>query len=139
MPIIKYNKDILPKVDKYIEKAKEDLTKLPKVESLAIELGVVTKTIYNWAKDRRKKEFKQKIEMILALQLERLIDVGIFSKCNPAIVKMMLVKNHGFKSEVIDTNLSGVIESKFNDNQISRIAERLTRGKRSIGDASSTK
>ena len=134
----KYSQKVLELTDKYIEDAQKDLTKLPKIESLAIVLKVERKTLYNWANNKKGKEFKQRLEQINALQLERLIDVGIFQKCNPAIVKMMLINNHHMKSDNIDNNLVGKLESKFNDKQIEKIAKRINRRCGNNGDTSIT-
>lgn len=120
-------KEILKNTDKYIVKAKEEKTKLPKHESLALELGVCRKTLYNLAKKYPK--FKDKLEEISLIQLTRLIDDGLYGgrNVNPAIVKLILVSNHNFKSENINNNLTGKVESKFNDRQINKIADRISR------------
>jgi hypothetical protein len=120
-------KEILKNTDKYIVKAKEEKTKLPKHESLALELGVCRKTLYNLAKKYPK--FKDKLEEISLIQLIRLIDDGLYGgrNVNPAIVKLILVSNHNFKSENINNNLTGKVESKFNDRQINKIADRISR------------
>jgi len=120
-------KEILKNTDKYIAKAKDEKTKLPKHESLALELGVCRKTLYNLAKKYPK--FKDKLEEISLIQLTRLIDDGIYGgkTINPAIIKLILVSNHNFKSENINNNLTGKVESKFNDRQITKIADRINR------------
>lgn len=120
-------KEILKNTDIYISKAKEEKTKLPKHESLALELGVCRKTLYNLAKKYPK--FKDKLEEISLIQLTRLIDDGLYGgrNVNPAIVKLILVSNHNFKSENINNNLTGKVESKFNDRQINKIADRISR------------
>ena len=120
-------KEILKNTDKYIAKAKDEKTKLPKHESLALELGVCRKTLYNLAKKYPK--FKDKLEEISLIQLIRLIDDGLYGgrNVNPAIVKLILVSNHNFKSENINNNLTGKVESKFNERQINKIADRISR------------
>lgn len=134
-----YNKDVIGKVNKYLEEeAGKGKGHLPKIESFAIYLGVERKTLYNWAEVHP--EFKTALNKIMAYQLVRLIDDGIYmgKAVNAAIIKMMLVNNHNMKDE-ISNKLSGEVINKFNDEQISRIAERITSRKGNAGPTSSTK
>lgn len=136
----KYDSDVLIKTDEYIEKALKDFTKLPSIESLAIHLGVVKSTIYQWAKKRVNKEFKERLEDIALYQYERLMNDGIYGgkRINTAIVKMFLINNYNMKSDKIDNNLSGEFESKFSDEQINKIASRILRRRGITGDPAST-
>jgi hypothetical protein len=142
-----YNDEVLDKVDEYLQKiATKENGMLPTVEGFALYIRVERKTLYNWAnakievsKDKLEDahpEFKKAMDRIMAVQLVRLINDGIYmgKAVNPVIIKMMLVNNHGMKDE-ISNKLSGEITNKFNDKQIARIAERITSRR---GDAGTT-
>lgn len=139
-----YSPSVMTKVEEYLMMATKENMHLPKIESLALFLDVERKTLYNWAnaKDNKGKllhpEFKKALEKIMGYQFERLVDDGIYGgkEVNVAIVKMMLINNHGLKDES-NLNFKGEITEKFNDRQRSRIAERIIRGG-SSGDSTST-
>lgn len=137
----KYSEEVLKKTDEYIAQAIAATDKLPKIESLALYLNVERKTLYNWAKKPRNKEFKRRLKKIMDLQYERLVDDGIYGgkNINPPIIKIMLVNNHNMKSDRIDNNFSGELENKFTDEQINKIASRIARRQGITGSTPSKK
>lgn len=106
--------------------------KLPSIRGFAKYIGVSRKTIYNWRDEYP--DFAEALEQINEEQYERLINAGLEGSYNPTITKVLLSANHGIRDGV-DTNVSGEIQNTFNDEQINRIAERLSRRN---GDASGT-
>ena len=137
-PPTKYTDDMIVAVDKYLDEVAADGKKhLPKIESFALYVGVVKKTLYNWAKKHPK--FQKSLDLINACQLEMLVDMGIFGGklVNTPIITIMLVNNHGMKSAKVDNNINGEIKNEFTDEQITKIAERVTRGRAKNGDTPS--
>jgi hypothetical protein len=134
-----YSEVVLNKTVEYLKNiATRENMHLPKVESLALYLDVERKTLYNWAE--KHPEFKVFLDKIMDFQFERLVDDGIYGgkEVNAAIIKMMLVNNHHMKDEKVN-KLSGEITNKFNDRQITRIAERITSRSRESGTIPSKK
>lgn len=132
----KFSNDVFGLVEKYVnEIAASGKNHLPKVESLALYIGVDKKTLYNWAKDHP--DFKVCLKWIKELQYERLIDDGIYGgkSINGALVKLLLVSNHKLRDE-IGVGLSGEVTTKFSDEQIKRIADRISRRSGNDGDKS---
>lgn len=122
----KFGEDVYALVEKYVnEIAFPKSGHLPKVESLALFIGVDKKTLYNWGKEHT--QFKLCLKWIKELQYERLIDDGIYGgkSINGALVKLVLVSNHKLKDE-IGVGLSGEVTTKFSDEQIKRIADRIS-------------
>lgn len=121
----KYSSSLLNEVDKYLESATKENQHLPKIESLAVHLGVVRKTLYNWAK--KHKEFDRILEYIKLLQEERLIDDGIYGgkEINASIVKLILSNNHGYRDKSdITTDNKPINSNPYTNEQIDRIAKR---------------
>ncbi len=108
--------------------------RLPTIDGFAYYLGVVRKTLYNWAD--RYDGAKKGLEIITQIQLQRLIDEGLGGNYNPAIVKLLLSHNHGIKEESVN-EFKGEIKSTFDDQQLKRIAERIATRGRGNGDPSS--
>lgn len=101
--------------------------KLPTVEGLASHLGVVKKTIYNWASFSP--EVKRGLERLKYEQFQRLVDNGLSGHYNSTITKLILSSNHGMREET-KTTVDGSITGKFDEKQISRIAERILASRR---------
>lgn len=74
---------------------------LPTLEGLALHLMVHRDTIHDWSK--KNKDFSDALEMLLALQKQRLIQRGISNDYNPTIAKLILSANHGMKERVDQT------------------------------------
>ena len=132
----KFNEGVFKQVEDYVNTiAYSGSNHLPKVESLALYIGVERKTLYNWAKANPK--FKRCLKWIKELQYERLIDDGVYggTKVNGALVKLILVSNHKLRDE-IGVGLSGEVTTKFSDEQIKRIADRVLHRGRNDGDQS---
>lgn len=106
--------------------------KLPSIRGFAKFIGVSRKTIYNWRDENP--DFEEALEEINQEQLERLINAGLEGSYNPTITKVLLSANHGIRDGV-DTNLSGEVKTGFTDEQISRIAERVTARRTNASDS----
>lgn len=104
--------------------------KLPTLEGFAEFAEISRKSLYNWRKSH--KEFGRKLESILNVQLERLVNEGLAGNYNSTIAKLMLSSNHGMK-ERVDNTTDDEPTNTFNDDQIDRIAERVTRRRKSAG------
>jgi hypothetical protein len=99
----KYDPEMVKKVEDYLIVAESEQTKLPKIESLALILGVNKDTLYEWAK--LYPEFSDALGRVMLLQGERLIDDGIYGgkEVNATIVKLLLQNNHGMKERTDQT------------------------------------
>lgn len=110
--------------------------KLPTIEGFAQYINISRKTLYNWEKDHP--EFAAALEKIRAEQFQRLIDSGLDGTYNPTIAKLILSSNHGMV-ERIDETSKGETVNNFSDEQINRIAKRITARRRVDGDTASEK
>lgn len=118
----KYNSDILKKAQEYLalcvdsvervvsqESEKYTMYKqklvvnLPSIEGLAIHLGIVKDTIYQWEKEHP--EFSDVINTLRAKQAVKLLNSGLSGEYNPYIAKALLSK-HGY-SEKQEVEQSG--------------------------------
>lgn len=101
--------------------------KLPTIEGFAEYMGVMRRTLQLWEKQYPNIVGKG-LDQIRNKQLQRLIDEGLGGNYNSSIVKLLLSHNHGIKEET-STELKGEIINKFDDQQLTRIAQRIsTRG-----------
>lgn len=107
---------------------------LPTIEGFARYLGIERKTLYNW--EALYPEVKAAMEEIKQVQLQRLIDKGLEGSYNPAIVKLILSHNHGIREESVN-EFKGEIKNNFDDQQLTRIAERIAARSRGNGDPAS--
>lgn len=108
--------------------------KLPSIRGFAKFIGVSRKTLYNWRDEYP--EFKEALEDINEEQLERLVNGGLEGSYNSTITKVLLSANHNIRDGV-DTNVSGEIKTGFTDEQINRIAERVTARNANAGNTPS--
>jgi len=65
---------------------------LPTIEQLAIYIGVITKTVYNWSESHP--EFRKQMDRIKEIQKQQLLDRGLNNSYNAAITKLILSHNH---------------------------------------------
>lgn len=137
----KYKKKFAKRVDEYI-KSKADTrdgihlkVQIPSFEDFAVWLGVSRKSLQRWEKNHE--EFAIALDKIRSEQRQRLIENGLSGKYNAAIVKLMLMNNHGMR-ERADVTTDETAINTFNDEQINRIAERIARREKSAGDKPST-
>lgn len=100
-----YKPEYCEMVDDYLAKTGKNQMHLPKIESFAIFLGVVKKTLYNWAD--KYPAFLHALDKIMVRQAEQLIDDGIYGgkEVNAVIVKLLLQNNHGMR-EKSDTDIT---------------------------------
>lgn len=108
--------------------------KLPTIEGFAEYLGVSRKSIYNWEKNYP--DFAVALEKIRTSQFTRLVNNGLSGDYNPIIAKLILTSNYGMKDRVDETSGDEPI-SPFSDEQVDRIAERITSRRGVNGDTSS--
>lgn len=144
----------IDKLDEYLDTRKDTAdpkskngyrVQLPTIEGFAYFLGVTRKTLYNWAdakievaKDKWEiahPEVEEALDTIKQEQLQRLIDEGLGGNYNPAITKLLLSHNHQIKEETI-SEVKSEVTNKFDDKQLSRIAERIASRGGSIGNLS---
>ena len=72
---------------------------VPQVVGLAIAMGVGKTTLYEWAKDDDKQEFRDILTRVQQAQERKLINGGLDGAFNPAVTKMLLVK-HGYSDKI---------------------------------------
>lgn len=107
--------------------------KLPTIVGFALYLGVVEKTLHNWANEYP--EFRVALDKIKSEQRQRLINSGLSGEYNSTIAKLILSSNHGMRERVDATTDDGPINN-FNDEQVNRIADRIARRKSDDGNQS---
>lgn len=150
----KYSPKYIKKIDKYLEKCEDETrifqkmsgktdgfeekynVNLPSVEGFCIYIKVPRRTVYHWKLDN--KEFEEALEKIEVIQKKRLMENGLSGKYSPVIAKFLLSANHGLKEKTDMTSDDKPIGA-FNDEQIDRIAERITARKRTTGGVSGSK
>ena len=108
--------------------------KLPSIEGYAIFLGIGRDSLYDWEKVNP--EFAVALEKIRSLQKEKLIKHGLEGTYNSTIAKLILSTNHGMH-ENNDITSKGDKISTFSDDQVNRIADRITKRRATNGDTGS--
>lgn len=95
----KLTEDVIKKAKEYIASCKDSDKKvnLPTAEGLALYLGVVRKTLYNWAEEND--GFLHILDELNQTQVTKLINNGLSGKYNSNIAKLVLAK-HGYKDQV---------------------------------------
>jgi len=83
---------------------------LPTIEEFALELGVVTKTLYNWGEENP--DFLQALEYIKQSQFVRLTNKALSRDYSEGLAKLILMNNHGManKEEVETTEKTYTIK-----------------------------
>lgn len=119
---MKYSPEMVQKVHDYLQTTGKEQMHLPKIQSLALFLGVNRDTLYTWEKEHE--EFKEALEIVRMKQAEQLIDDGIYGgkEVNAAIVKLMLENNHGMRGEEQGGTIT-LIYNIHNDNRLLQVNE----------------
>ena len=98
-----YNKEVLELARDYVDNCPNTV---PMVVGLCKHINRGKTTVYNWAKDEDKQEFRDILEEIEQNQHIDLIEGGLDNSFNSAITKMMLTK-HGYSDKVEQDITSG--------------------------------
>lgn len=89
-----YTDELLKEAHAYIDEFHPNETELiPMVAGLAVRLKISRKTIYEWAKDPKKKEFCDIVEEVMAKQEQMLFKGGLSGEFNASITKLALTKH----------------------------------------------
>jgi transcriptional accessory protein Tex/SPT6 len=100
-----YSQDIIDKTKEYIETYKTQGDQIPSVEGLSEFIGIARATIYRWATEKGKEEFKDTLDTLQAKQKRVLLNKGLSGDFNSNITKLAL-GNHGM-SEKTQQEVSG--------------------------------
>lgn len=102
-----YSEEIVKKAKDYLANYEALGEAVPTVAGLALQLGVVKSTIYDWAKHKDKQEFSDTLDNIQQEQEKKLTSLGLTGKFNSVITKLML-SNHGYSDrQEIDHTTKG--------------------------------
>lgn len=86
-----------------------DVLRIPTIEGLARVLKIDTDTINDWVKHDDKKEFSVAIKKLKEAQKEKLMQLGLQGKYNPAMSIFLLKANHGMiETEKKQIEVSGM-------------------------------
>lgn len=104
----KYTDLIVAKACKYLEVYESLGHLVPSNQGLAAYLGITTQTVYDWKKQKSKRDFSYTLERLQDLQALTLINKGLGGIFNANLTKLMLV-NHGYhdKQETTLSNPDG--------------------------------
>jgi len=100
----KYGDSVLKKARNYLKTYDKDGDVIPTIEGLAVRLGVVTKTVYNWCEKKENKELLHTVDEISEKQKLILLNSGLKGDFNSNITKLCL-HNHGM-SDKTDTDIT---------------------------------
>lgn len=109
---------------------------LPSIEDFAEFLGVSRKSLYNW--EKQYPDFAEALEKIRTKQHNLVVNGSLSGYYNPVISKLILTTNHGYRDRVDATSKDQPLNS-FSDDQIDKIAGRITARKAVDGDTSGAK
>jgi hypothetical protein len=117
-----YSKDILKRTETYLESCVDDveefhktrgdksdsydrlvIVNLPTIEGLSLFLKVARSSIYLWKEQH--KDFSDTLDVLLALQKQKLINGGLSGEYNATIAKLVLASNHDMRDKV-DTDMT---------------------------------
>jgi len=110
----KYSDEVLEAAKDYLENCPDVL---PSVVGLAVQLGIVRKTLMLWAKDEEKAEFCYTLDQIEDAQHMSCLNKGITGEYNSAITKLIL-HNHGYSDRQDNISSDGSMSPQkkdFND------------------------
>ncbi len=97
-----YCEEVQAKCDKYMTACPDAI---PSIVGLAIYVGVVTKTLYNWSENEQNVELLHTLSAIKDAQHHKALNGSIVGDLNPVISKLVLA-NHGY-SDKQQTELTG--------------------------------
>ncbi len=89
---------------------------LPMIEGFAEYIDVHKDTLYKWEKENP--DFSDALDKIRKVQHNMLVKGGVSNRYNPAITKLMLMNNHGYKEKSDVTTDGKAININF-DNSFS--------------------
>lgn len=116
----KYSPAIIKKTYEYINSAKDQfynyqkgfgntdtyerrvMANLPTLEGLALHLNVHRDTVHAWSK--KYPAFSDALDVLMAVQRERLLNRGLSGDYNPVIAKLVLSANHNMRERVDTTS-----------------------------------
>lgn len=94
----KYTEELLERAATYIDCFQDEGDVIPSIAGLAIYLDIGRNTIYTWADDDEKPEFRDILGKILAKQEKLLLNSGLTGDFNSQITKLALGK-HGYSDK----------------------------------------
>ncbi len=97
-----YCEEVQVKCDEYVADCPDAI---PSIVGLAIYVGVVTKTLYNWSENENNTELLHTLSAIKDAQHHKALNGSIVGDLNPVISKLVLA-NHGY-SDKQQTELTG--------------------------------
>lgn len=115
-------------IDSY-DKKKKLIVKMPSHKGLALHLRIAESTLYAWADEQP--DFSETLETIKHMQHETLANGSLGGKYNALIAKLML-HNHGYRDRVDATTDDQPI-NPFSDDQVKKIAQRITTRRKTTG------
>lgn len=101
---LKYNEELLAKAYEFPKQRLAE-GKLPTIEGLAMHLGVVKATVYNW--EAEYPEFAKVLDYMRCFQADELIQNGLSGKYNAAITAIMLSKHDYIRKTEEDVTSGG--------------------------------
>ena len=94
----KYTPELLEKAWHYLEHYEEYGCAFPSDFGLGLALDIHSSTVYEWAKDKKKKEFSEILDKINVSQQQVAWDKGLRGEYNANLVKLLLGK-HGYSEK----------------------------------------
>ena len=97
------------------------MANIPTLEGLALHLNVHRDTVHLWS--TRYPSFSDALDILMAVQRERLIMRGLSGDYNPMITKLILSANHGMKERVDNTTDDKPIEAPVTINNYKSLSD----------------
>lgn len=135
----KYSAQIVKKTYEYINRTRDEfynyqkgfgatdtyerrvMADMPSLEGLALYLNVHRDTVHLWS--TKYPSFSDALDILLAVQKERLINRGLSGDYNPLITKLILSANHGMKERVDNTTDDKPIEAPVTINNFKSLSD----------------
>lgn len=101
----KLTKELIKTAIDYVDDCTAFEDVVPTVAGLALAMGISKDTVYEWAAAKnedgslKNKEFSDAVSDLKSKQEKELIANGLQSVFNPAITRLMLSSNHGYKEK----------------------------------------